>query len=150
MKKNMEQFDTNFTVVELRNLCKKFGIPVAGLKSVLIKRIIDHIIDIDNQTPEIQSSIQNIENQMPLTNLSRLSLFGVLRRRIRNSTQIESSESSESTSTSVRSVDTSIFWKLIQNLPSMLGVIGGAFALFRAYVMLHGEKVEIVLPGKLW
>lgn len=51
----MEDFQNNFTVTELRNICRKNNLPVAGLKIDLVKRVLRHFAEINSQISDAEA-----------------------------------------------------------------------------------------------
>lgn len=143
----IEEINSVFTLKDLKNVCKKLGLQVAGLKSDLIIRILNRLKII----PNVEQTIRGAE---------MMTLMRIVRRRRTASTGGEEDNSSSSTSIPRSSLPllpppspslTSLqrIYQAVRqvNLPMMLGVIGGLHAIWQICI---GQTVEVHIGGGGW
>lgn len=163
----MEHLNENFNLSELQEFCRKLKLPVAGLKEDVAKRILTNLTEIHSSIPDELL----LPPQTPMTKSNRLAWIGTAVKRIaalRNkfdSSEIETS-SEEATSSYPQPAFTFLayglkhannrfvplmqrFRQLIKKMPTLLGIVGGIFALFQIYTLFmepHNMKLEISNP----
>lgn len=148
----MEELKSKLKVDELRNLCGLLGLPVSGVKDVLVQRIFDYFREIGMLVPDKSVSIDS----QPVKS-SRVTIFHTIKSRFissRSNSMVSSTQSvADSLGSSIIGFNSLMqhFYSLIQKIPTLFGVIGGTFALYYLYMELFGtERLEVTITNRSW
>lgn len=145
---------------ELRELCRKFNLPVAGLKEDLIRRILKHANQIEKDlTAEPSNSTR-----------TRITIISGMKGKITNLFQSSSNVEPNSLQNSIQSSNANDLTErfsilhstipnicmrcikfLFANIPRALGMFGGIFAMMQIY---NAQNAEILIlsgrPFSMW
>lgn len=152
----MEHLIESFTVVELRELCRKLNIPIGGLKHEIAQRIFKYFAQTQPVIPET-----SIPANPSLPKLTRTTIFGAFTRRFSklNSQPTDSSNplshiESNAVGLTVISIksfaDLCIqkFGLFISRLTPVFAFVGGTYALIQLYNMGLNEKLEVYVVDR--
>lgn len=145
----MEDFNSNFTVKELRELCVKFNLPAYGLKAEVIQRILDHLQFIIDRSCQPNSNA----NEMPI---SRNTFFKAIFKKI-----IPHRSESSSVDSAFMPMDreiVSIYTRfkivvsqIIERVPTVLNTFVGVYAMYTLYSAIFGvQRFEAVITNRFW
>lgn len=136
-------FEENFTKKDLQDICFKWNLSTGGLKGDIARRIVKFLMENQTSVP-VSTTAAPIT---PLIQTSRITFFQSFKLRFPKWWSWKRFKPSISMP-AIHEVSANFdFGQIIARLSSVLGILGGIYALIQLYNSSFDSKVEIVVPG---
>lgn len=157
----MEEFKNNYTVVELRDLCRSLNLSTSGVKDVLVSRIFDYFAEMRPTiaAEPILISQQPSTSSQPIKS-SRMVLTSIVKRLIPSRSRIFSFKSLADSSNLVSNIvgansqiNSLLHYsnRVFQLAVPCFALFGGAHALYCLFMAYFGtEKIEATIEKRFW